>query len=237
MRSVSPPLPAAAIFDVDGVLVDSNPFHLRKWKALLNRYDVQFDPGELPNIVLGFRDDRTLRHFFGQQLSDEAVQRLTEELEEKFRTDFAPHAQPMPGVVALLRELSQANIPMAVASAGPGKNVEFLLDALQLRHHFRCVMDGDAVTRAKPDPEIYLAACAHLRVEPAHCVGFEDSFAGVAAVKQAGMKCVAVASTFTLEELRQRTQADLVVPTLENLSLERLRCLFADATHSSGKAK
>lgn len=220
------PLPSAVIFDMDGVLIDSNPFHLEKWMDLLKAHRIPFDPAELPELILGKRNDTAFRHFFGPDISKEESRRLSEELEATFRRNFRPHAKPLPGLAALIQECHEAQIPMAVASSAMVKNIEFVVDALEFRPYFRHLVSGDHVTHPKPDPEIYLKAAGMLGLPPAECVAFEDSYVGVEAAKRAGMKCVAIASTFPLEELRAQTHADLVVPGFEDLNLARLRGLF-----------
>lgn len=218
-------LPAAVIFDMDGVLVDSNPFHLQKWIQLLREHGIPFDEKELPEQILGKRNDTAFRYFFGDNLAEEDIQQLSDELEERFRKVFRPHAQPLPGLEPLVLECFRAGIPMAVASSAVAKNLEFIADTLGFRPYFRHLVSGDEVTHPKPHPEIYLRAARKLGVDPALAVAFEDSFVGIEAAKNAGMKCIAIGSTFPLEELR-RTPADLVVPSFEHLGLSSLRKLF-----------
>ena len=219
-------LPAAVIFDMDGVLVDTNPFHVQKWAALLTEHGIAFDREALPKQVLGPGNDLTLLHFFGERLTADDRLRLSEELEAGFRTAFAPHAKPFAGVERLIAECHENGVRVAVASAGMSKNVFFILDALKLRQCFHVVLTADEVTQVKPHPEIYEKTAQKLGFVPAACVAIEDSFAGIEAAKGAGMKCVAVATTFPDAELRARTQADLVVQTLGTLKLEVLRGLF-----------
>lgn len=218
-------LPAAVIFDMDGVLVDSNPFHLQKWIDFLNEHRVEFNPDDLPEQILGKRNDAAFRFFFGPKLSKEESRRLSEELEEKFRKAFRPHAKPLPGLTGLISACQRAGIPMAVASSAMAKNVEFVVDTLGFRPYFRCLVSGDEVLHAKPDPEIYFKTASKLGFEPRSCLAFEDSFVGVESAMRAGMKCVAIASTFPLEQLRRR--ADLAVRSFEEVTLERLSKLFA----------
>ncbi|HZP02960.1 MAG TPA: HAD family phosphatase [Terriglobia bacterium] len=220
-------LPKAAVFDMDGVLVNSNPFHVEKWAEFLTRHGVTFDRDELPKQVLGIRNDEVLRLYFGHDLSAADLRRLDEELEASFRSAFRPHARPLPGLEALVAELNAAQIPMAVASCAMSRNVEFIVDALGLRPHFRYLVSGDEVTHPKPHPEIYFKVAQMFGVPPSWCVVFEDSFAGIEAAKRAGMKCVAIASTFPLDELRTETQADLVVKSFEELDLKSVRALFS----------
>jgi beta-phosphoglucomutase len=219
-------LPAAIVFDMDGVLVDSNPFHLQKWAAFLEAHHIPFDPATLAKQTLGWRNDITFRLFFGPQLTSEDCQRLGEELEATFRKVIKPHAKPLPGLPDLLDECHRAGVLMAVASSAMLQNVEFIADALELRPYFHCLVSGDEVSHSKPDPEIYTYTAAKLGIEPARCVAIEDSFVGVESARRAGMKCVAIASTFPLEELRRQTQADLVVKGFEELNLATLRKLF-----------
>ena len=219
-------LPAAVIFDMDGVLVDTNPFHVQKWDALLTEYGIAFDREALPKQVLGPGNDPTLRHFFGERLTADERLRLSEALEARFRAAFAPHAKPFPGVERLIKECHNHEVRVALASAAMSKNVYFILDVLKLRPCFDVVLTEDEITHNKPHPEIYEKTAQKLGNRPAACVVIEDSFAGIEAAKAAGMKCVAVASTFPVSELCAHTQADLVVQTLEALTLENLRGLF-----------
>jgi len=219
-------LPAAIIFDMDGVLVDSNPFHLRKWIDLFQAHGIPFDEQELPKIVLGPPNEVTFRRYWRQDLSPEQMAELSEELEANFRREIAPHARTFPGVRRFIEECHAQQITMAVASAAIAKNVTFLIATLGLREYFREVLTGDEISHPKPDPEIYLKTAAKLGVDPAACAVFEDSFVGIRAAKQAGMKCVAIASTFAATDLRQETPADLIVPSFEAVSLPILQLLF-----------
>jgi HAD superfamily hydrolase (TIGR01509 family) len=211
---------------MDGVLVDSNPFHLRKWADLFRAHGIAFDAQELPTVVLGPPNEVTFRRYFGEHLTRERLAELGEELEENFRRAIGPHARAFPGVQRFLEECRAQGILLAVASAAIAKNVHFLLAALGLRDYFRVVLAVDEISHPKPDPEIYLKVAAKLGLEPSVCVVFEDSFVGIEAAKRAGMKCIAVASTFSPQDLRDQTQADLIVPNFEAVSLSTVRNLF-----------
>lgn len=222
-------LPAAAIFDMDGVLVNSNPFHVKKWIELLEERNIPFDPEDVPRQILGKRNDDAFRIYFGPSMNALEMRQLGADLEARFREAFRPYAKPLPGLVSLLDEIRAEGIPAAVASSAISANVEFVVDVLELRPYFRTLITGDDVRRPKPDPEIYLKAAEELGVDPLGCVGFEDSPVGIEAVKRAGMKCIAIASAFPLDELRHKTQADRAVQGFEELSLEMVRGLFSPA--------
>lgn len=230
-------LPSAAIFDMDGVLINSNPFHLEKWIELLNERGIPFDRDDLPRLLLGQRNDSAFRHFFGPDLTAAESLQMSEELEAKFRRAFRPHAKPLPGLATLLQQCHRAEIPMAVASSAMIKNIEFVVDALEFGRYFKHIVSGDHVSRPKPDPEIYLKAANLLGFPPEECVAFEDSFVGIEAASRAGMKCVGIASTFPFEELCAQTRAALVVHSFEELTLGRLRELFEGKQEKVGPMK
>ena len=225
LRTSAPP--DAVIFDMDGVLVDSNPFHITNWTGYLRKRGVSFDPEELPKQILGQRNDAALRSLFGPNLTPEHRHQMSEEIEANFREIFRAHAKAPAGLMLLIEECRRAAIPMGVASSAMKKNVDLVVDALGLRPYFQVVIDGDHVSQPKPDPEIYLLAAERLGVEPSQVVAFEDSFVGIAAVHGAGMKCVAIASTFPPEQLRDETKTDWVARSFEEVNLDRLRALFA----------
>ena len=224
-------LPAAVIFDMDGVLVNSNPFHIQKWAELLNDHKIPFNEKELPRQILGQRNDHAFRLFFGSQMDEQEMRCLEARLEANFRQAFRLHAKPLAGLEALILQLRAAQIPLALASSAMRQNVDFVVDALGFRPYFRSIMSGEDVHLPKPQPEIYLKTAERLGVKPSACVAFEDSFVGIEAVKSAGMKCVAIASTFPYEELRTKTGADLVIPDFQKLSLPMLQAMFPPNGH------
>jgi HAD superfamily hydrolase (TIGR01509 family) len=222
-------LPAAIIFDMDGVLVDSSPFHLRKWAGFLRRHGIPVDEKALPGIVLGPANDMIFRRFLGDHLTREQVSELSEELDAIFREEIGPNPPALPGVRRLIEEIHSQGIVMAVASAAIASNVKFLIDALGLRGYFREILAVDATFNPKPHPEIYLKTAGKLGVDPSACAVFEDSYVGIEAAKRAGMKCIAIASTFSAEDLRRETRADVIVPSFEKVSLQTVRHLFNGA--------
>lgn len=223
-------LPAAAIFDMDGVLVNSNPFHVQKWIEFLKAHRIPFDANAVPRQILGMHNDDAFRTYFGSSLTEAQMRQMGADLEAQFRKTFRPHARPVPGLLKLLNELVQADIPMAVASSAIRANVEFVIDTLALGRFFKALVTGDDVTAHKPAPDIYERAAREIGVEPINCVAFEDSLPGIEAARAAGMKCVAIASTFPMPELRAKSRADLVVESFEGLTLAALRGLFPPAS-------
>lgn len=226
-------LPAAVIFDMDGVLVDSNPFHLREWAEFLRKHHVPFDSESLARAVLGHHSEYTFGNFFGDSLSPDEKHSFEAQLGARFRSVFAPSAQPFAGVRRLIKECHEQGVLLAIASSATVDEVNAVVDAIGLRPYFREIVTGSEISRPKPYPEIYVRTTAKLRLAPRVCVALEDSFVGIEAAKSAGMKCLGVASSFPAEALLVLTDADAVVCNLETVNLATLGRLFGGAAQAS----
>ena len=181
------------IFDMDGVLIDSNPAHRRAWEAFNRRYGVETTPA-MHERMYGKRNDDIVRDYFGDLPADEIAARGAAK-EALYREMIGGSIEEMlvPGVRAFL-ELHAA-LPKALASNAEPANIEFLLERAGLRGYFAAVVDGHQVHRPKPDPEIYLLAARVLGVRPEDCIVFEDSYTGAEAGVAAGMHVVGIATT------------------------------------------
>jgi beta-phosphoglucomutase family hydrolase len=184
----------ALIFDMDGVIVDSNPLHREAWVAFNRRYGVETTDAMVQRMY-GRRNDQIVRDFFGDRLPPEEVAARGAAKEELYREMAAGRIEQIlvPGLRPFLELYRGA--PMAVASNAEPENVDFLLDRAGLRPYFRAVVDGHQVRHPKPHPEIYQRAAALLDIAPANCVVFEDSRAGIAAARAASMRVVGIRTT------------------------------------------
>lgn len=184
----------AFIFDMDGVIVDSNPVHRRAWVEFNRRYGLE--TGEsMHRRMYGKRNDQILRDFFGTQLSDSEILARGAAKEELYRELMAACLEQslVPGIREFLARA--AGLPLALATNANSSNVDFLLDRTGLRRYFQVVVDGYQVSNPKPHPEIYLVAARRLGMEPRNCIVFEDSHSGVQAACAAGMRTVGVTTT------------------------------------------
>jgi beta-phosphoglucomutase family hydrolase len=181
---------SAFIFDMDGVIVDSMPFHIRAWELYLA--DKGIDPALLNSRMHGKHNDELIREFFGPELPADRVREMGEEKEAVYRKLIAPRLESalVPGIRSLLEQAPVAS--KGVASNAEPRNVNFVLEQAGLARHFAAVLDGYQVERGKPDPEIYLKCAQQLAIEPARCLVFEDSQTGINAAVAAGMTVVAV---------------------------------------------
>jgi HAD superfamily hydrolase (TIGR01509 family) len=140
-----------------------------------------------------------------------------------FRRRAIGHIQPLPGAVELIKSLYMRDIRQAIASSATPENIEVITRTLGIKTCFQAIAFGNEVPEGKPSPQIYLLAAKKISVKPANCIVFEDAIAGVAGAKSAGMKCIAVTNSHPEEKLKQ---ADLVVETLEGVSIDNLTALF-----------
>ena len=184
----------AFILDMDGVVVDSNPVHRKVWRVYNRMFGIETDEA-MQQSMYGRRNDDIVRHFFGAHLSDEEVARHGAAKESLYREILGATLDDalVPGVRAFLER--HCSDPLALASNAEPANVDFVLERSGLRRYFRVAIDGQQVRRPKPDPEIYLLAAQRLGVRAADAVVFEDSEAGVAAARAAGMRTVGLRTT------------------------------------------
>jgi beta-phosphoglucomutase len=185
----------AFIFDMDGVLVDSNPVHREAWAAYNLRFGLE-TTAAMHERMYGRRNDDIIRDFFGEGLPPEEVVSRGREKEELYRGMIAHRIDEIlvPGLRQFLEQY--ANVPKGLASNAQPENIDFLLDRAELRHHFRVVVNGQQVREPKPHPEIYLKTAKMLKVNPVNCIVFEDSYSGVEAARRAGMRIVGVSTTY-----------------------------------------
>ncbi|HTT51557.1 MAG TPA: HAD family phosphatase [Streptosporangiaceae bacterium] len=200
---------AAAVFDLDGTLIDSEARSREAWLHV-------FETRGLPP------DEELIRSFIGRRgvdmhslllarLPDHDPAELMAATSAHFHAPDQPPLGPLPGAVRLVRSISAAGAPLALVTSAGRRYAEESLTALGVRALFSVVVTAEDVTVGKPDPEGYRAACRALGEPPAACVVFEDAPAGVAAAKAAGAYCVAVATSHDAAEL---AAADRVVPDL-----------------------
>ena len=200
----------AALWDVDGTLIDSREYHWLSWQGALAAEDFRVTRGQFEQ-TFGRRNDEILREYF-PSYSARDIARVGEAKEVAYRALVRDRGvELLPGVRRWLDRLKAGGWLQAVASSAPRQNLDAIISALGLGEYFAAVASAEDVTEGKPDPQVFLAAAAKLGVEPAACVVVEDAPAGTEAARRARMRCVGVLSSHG--ELR----ADIVVRTLEEL--------------------
>jgi HAD superfamily hydrolase (TIGR01509 family) len=201
----------AVLWDLDGVLVDSTRYHYEAYRALLaeSERDLGFD--EFRSLI-GLRNEAILGRLFGDLPADE-VERLALRKEVFFRERIAGNVEALPGAIELARRLRREGVLMAIVSSTPRANIDLILGSLGLADAFDAIVGAEDAQRGKPDPEGFETAARRLAIAAGECVVLEDAPEGIEGAKAAGMRCIGVGTTRTVEKL---TRADLVVEGLDD---------------------
>lgn len=210
--------PAAFIFDMDGVILDSEPIHSRVKMDTFHHFHLPFDETDLIHYM-----GRTSNEIFGEVIAKEgrkdlAVEDLVRYKHEHYLEVLQSGAiEPIEGAVALIKRLHEEGIPLALATSSWEKVMETVLDAFKIRPYFRSVISGSTLPKSKPDPAIYLLSAERLGVTPASCMVLEDTAAGVLAAKRAGMYCIGFRSPHS--GAQDLSLADTVVNHLSEIRI------------------
>ena len=208
---------------MDGVLIDSNPFHKISLKQFCKRYGYDLTEEELREKIYGRTNKDWILNIFGN-ISEDTIRNYTNEKEALYRELYENDIVPVKGLISFLDSLDKHSIPRAIGTSAPGVNVDFTLAKTAMTKYFTIILDDTFVTKGKPDPEIYLKAAAALTYPPDRCIVIEDSLSGVQAAKRAGCKVIGITTTHTAAEL---VDTDLIIHDFTNLTVEKLATLMS----------
>ncbi len=220
----------AVLFDMDGVIVDTNPAHKIAILQFCKKYNKNLSDEELTKYIWGRTNKEWIRHLFGESISDAQLKAYADEKESLFRKIYEPDIRLLKGLGVFLELLEKNNIPKAVGTSAPPENVDFVFRHTGISRYFDVVLDERAVTTGKPNPEIYLKAANALNVDPADCIVIEDSLSGIEAGKRAGSKVIGITTTHSDAEL---SMADLTAPDFTTLTLNDLTTLFTSSKYGT----
>ena len=214
--------PDAIIFDMDGTLMNNNPYHFKAWQAFYEKYGRNISLEEYKTEISGHTSVEIFQTFFGKVMTPEEITTYANEKNALYRELYKPYIKPIDGLIDLLETIKQANIPMNIATSGSPANVRFMFEHIPIASYFQHVVDASEVVHGKPDPEIFLKAAQYAAADPTKCIAFEDSLAGVASAKAAGMKVIGITTMETAEDFKD-TDAVIADYTEVNLAmLEKL---------------
>jgi beta-phosphoglucomutase family hydrolase len=215
-----------AIFDWDGVVIDSSAHHEESWERLAKETGYQLPPGHFKK-GFGMKNEFIIPNLLHWSTDPVEIGRLSLRKEALYREIVLEWGlKPLAGVVTWLTQLNEAGIPCAIGSSTHRLNIETGLASIGLKDRFQVIITAEDVSHGKPDPEVFLNAASRLTVPPESCVVFEDALVGIEAAHRGGMKVVAVATTNPIELLNG---ADLAVHQLDELSVTCLRELIGDS--------
>jgi beta-phosphoglucomutase len=212
----------AAIFDMDGVIVDTAKYHYIAWKEIAQKYGFDFTESDHERLkgVSRMQSLDILLSIGNIKLSQEEKEQVAELKNERYKA-LINNMKPkeiLPGAKEFIEDLRSHGILTALGSAS--KNSGFILEKLNLTTLFDAIIDGNNINNAKPNPEVFLKAAEKLHIAPEDCVVFEDAQAGIEAAKAANMKCVGIGSSEILKN------ADLVVSGLNKVNIKVLQEFF-----------
>lgn len=216
-------VPFSLIFDMDGVIVDSNPFHKIALKQYCAQHGHHLTEKDLLEKIYGRTNRDWIVNIFGN-LSTEKINEHADRKEELYRALYQDKIVPVNGLTAFLEMLLREQISTAIATSAPRENVVFTLERTGTSGYFQTILDESFVQRGKPDPEIYLKTVAALKQVPQQCIVIEDSLSGISAAQQAGYKVIGITTTHSAAELRH---TDLTISDFNELALSDLYRLTA----------
>ncbi|HEY7142180.1 MAG TPA: HAD family phosphatase [Methylomirabilota bacterium] len=215
------PGPRAAVFDMDGVLVNNARFHREAWRRLAGEEGFALTDPEFWRHAIGRPVEEAVPRILGRPVPAADAVRLARRKTALYHELADGHALPVPGVVEFIRALAAAGVPRALATSAAAESAARILGGVGLAGAFPVQVTAGQVRRGKPDPEVYLTAAARLGVPPAACVVFEDAVVGVEAARRAGMTVVGLTTAHAEAELREAGAA-WTAPDFTGLAWEPL---------------
>lgn len=213
--------PFAVIFDMDGVIVDSNPYHKMALHQFCAQHGHTLTEEDLRERVYGRTNKEWLTNLFGE-LPEAVWRKYAEEKEELYRQLFQHDIKPVEGLVSFLDMLNDHQVSRAIGTSAPQSNVDYTLAKTRTASYFSTILNDTFVTHGKPHPEIYIKCAQALGLPNERCIVIEDSLSGVQAGQAAGSKVIGITTTHIAAELQH---TDLVITDFRELSFEKLAAL------------
>lgn len=205
----------AVVFDLDGLLIDSEPVQIAAWETFLDRYGRSLRSSLLQRMF-GLRVWDSARLLVDELDLPLSVDEVVRERDALFFELLPGRLREMPAAAATVRALATRGFPLGLATSGHRRYVDVALRELELEGAFDAEVTGDMIEQGKPAPDIYLAAADRLDIKPEHCLALEDAPLGIASAKAAGMICLAIPNEMT-SELAGLGRADGVLESLADV--------------------
>ena len=209
----------ALIFDMDGTMIDNMMVHHHAWQKMLSDEGIQMSLEEVQSKVHGVNIE-ILERLFGDRFSAMDRERMSLQKENLYRQTFKDQLQLIDGLDFFLEEAFARAIPMAIASAAPPENVDFVLDNLQIRHYFSSILHAQDVRFGKPNPEVFIRSAEAMQVPISDCIVFEDSLVGAEASSRAGASMVLVTTTHPVSDFIHFDHILSDIPNFLNISVQ-----------------
>lgn len=213
----------AFLFDLNGTLIDDMSYHHEVWyEILVNDLGAKLSWEEVKHQMYGRNDELLTRVFGPEKFSRQEIEKISMGKEVRYQSKYRNNIALLPGLASFLRRSYERKIKMAIGSAAIPFNIDFVLDALNIRHYFETIVSADDVTSSKPDPQTYLLAASQIGVKPADCIVFEDAPKGVESAQKAGMRAVVLTTTHPESDFKQYTNVLLFSKDYEFLDPDNI---------------
>lgn len=186
---------------MDGVIADTNPYHIKAFKYFFDKHGISYTVESFGDHMIGKHNSYIMSHYFGRKIANAELKVLEDEKESLFREIYAEEAKPITGLVPLLDALKTNDFSLGVATAAPKANMDLILDKLNIRSYFDSTLASEDVKLHKPHPEVYIKSIENLKVKAHNSVVFEDSASGVTAGLGANASVIAVLTSHQKHEL------------------------------------
>jgi HAD superfamily hydrolase (TIGR01509 family) len=215
-----------AIFDMDGVIIDSEMLHAQKNTIIFNELGIEVPDSfrrTLPGLS-SFKKWEILKSMFNLKQEVNELVEIDRGSYQEFLKNEIHLLKPIEGIPELLEDLKRNNIKIALASSSPKDIIELVINSFELVNYFDILVTGDCVERCKPDPDIFIYTAGKMNTAPENCVVIEDSGNGVRAAKSAGMKCIGYRNLNSGNQ--DLSPADIIVDSIRNVSYKSIEGLF-----------
>lgn len=212
----------AILFDMDGVIVDSEPLHFEAHKKALAHFGIDLKLEDYMQFAISRGDDviyEKAAQVYGAEIDKKAVSEIKKRV---FREIFDQNSEMFPGILETLKNFSE-KYDLAIVSSGSENAVKYVVEKLDIGKYFKVIVTGDNVEKIKPFPDIYLKAIEALGYDKESCVAIEDSETGMSAAKNAGLKCIAIPCGFTKDQ--DFSRADIVLKSIKEVNEELINSL------------
>ena len=209
----------AVIFDMDGVIVDSEPIHNEAEKKSLSKYELDITTEEMESYT-GATAKFMYEDLIRKYNIDTTFEKIFDEKEEILYRLFEGNLFPIKGILELIKGIKEKKIKLGLASSSHRKFINFILEKLEFKDFFETVVGAEDITYSKPNPEIFLKSTMLLNVKPNECVVIEDAKLGVEAAKNAGMKCIGYRNLNSGNQ--DLSKADQIIDDFSKLKISEL---------------
>lgn len=206
------------IFDMDGVLADTGPIHLKSWIMIANELGIKITK-KFFKETFGQQSIPIMRKLAGPNINQLEIEKFASLKEKYYRDMVKDEIKPLPGVITLIKLLKEKKFKLAIGSSGPPENIDLLLNGLKIKQYFDVIISAKDVKKGKPAPDVFLIAAKRLNIAPKRCLVIEDAPVGLEAAMRAGMKSIALTTTHNKDEL---SNANFVCPDLSYLNVNHI---------------